>query len=231
MSKSRLGLLPLLALPLLSAGAAAADAKLRETARRVRTKYQDAVIMVVAMGVTTSVPDGQAEHREIATGAVLTAEGVTVVSFIQQPDLKITALRMVLSDGREIRAKLIGRDDEHNLAFVAPTDRKIKNFSFVKFQKRELDLLDETLILYRMPSDNRIGVCVSRVAAEADGKGKPPALDINAGGLVFDSKGEPIGFATTTLPPGTLTSGVGEVETVIHSGEVIKAGLKKTHRK
>jgi hypothetical protein len=236
-------LFPMLSLALFCRELAASDPRLREPARQVRSKYQEAVVTVVmALEDQDGAKDSDNDRAPggIGNGTILTAEGITVttlpVIFLGRAAAKIGGIKMVLPNGRTIAAELIGRDDEHRLAFIRPAaSEKVKNHPHLKFpaKKTEVDLLDETFLLYRMSGSNRVGVSVCRVSAEGDKKGNPPALDLGdagaelgLGGPVFDTAGRPLGIAALAG-----SAGPGGLDPVILSGQVIEGSLKKVRMK
>ena len=92
----------------------------------------------------------------------------------------------------------------------------------------EVDLLDDVLLLFRMSESNRVGILGERVMAEPDKKGSPAVVDVGALGLgapLFDHAGRPVGIVTASSR-NPLTRG-----TVVRSGEVIEAALKKAQKK
>jgi len=225
MRRSYLILLAFLLLLMMSAETGATDPKLRETARGVLSKHGNAV---VTAQITTVDPNADTEE---VTGTVLSEDGLTVLSLAARRisgGLKIKGAKMILANGREIMAKLVGQDDDHDLAFLMPTE-KIKNLPYLKLpEKAQVDLLDEVLLLYQMVEARRTAIVICRVSAEPDKKGNPAALDLGElglGGPVFDASGRPIGIVTSASP-NPLNQ-----EAVIRSGEVIEAALKKIRMK
>lgn len=230
MLTSRHALFSVLLLLLLSCDLSASDPKLRDTARQVRSKYQD---VVVTVEITLGDPDKKKEisQTETVTGTVLTADGLTVTAFFDIAGDAQSDVKMILPSGRKITAEVVGRDEKHHLAFLMPTlSEKVKDHPHLKLpsKRAEVDLLDDMLLLYRVSGTNRVGVCVCHVTAEGDKKGNPPVLDLGEqalGGPVFDSTGRAIGIVAAS---GTSLQ---NMDAVIQSGAVIEAELKRIRSK
>jgi S1-C subfamily serine protease len=216
----------------------AADAKLRETARGVLRKYQDAVVTV---RLTSTDEDGQNEMTAELSGTVINSEGVTVCSLsspraLVPPSPKIKEAKIILSTGREIVASVVGKDEEHDLVFLTPAER-LRGLAYLTLAKKaDVGLLDEVVVLYRMSEKlkRRVAVNVCRVSAEGDKKGNPAVLDLvelGLGGPVFDSDGRPIGVVTAASFSASFSAESLALEPVIRSAEFIEAALKKFREK
>jgi hypothetical protein len=228
MASFRLALVVLLILPI--ANAWGADAKLKETARAVRSKHQDAVIRVeITRKYVEPVGFVKTDSRN---GTVLTAEGMTATSLatndVDEGKYEVTRVEMTLCDGRKVKAKLVDYDKAHDLAFVAPIE-KVSGFAHLTLAKGvEVDLMDNVLVMCRMPESNRVGIGTTSVVVEADKKGNPVMVDVGGhavGAPVFDHAGRAIGIVTLSSP------NVFTQETIVWSGEVIEAALKKARKK
>jgi hypothetical protein len=118
MRKSCLVPLAVFLLLMISSETGATDPKLREAARRALGKYGNAIVTVQ---ITTVDPDVETQNvnTQAVTGTVLTEEGLTVISLMARlslgSDVKIKGAKIILANGREIMARLVGRDDENDL--------------------------------------------------------------------------------------------------------------------
>lgn len=153
--------------------ASAQDAGIRGTARRMLASYQDAVIHVKAavkqqMSFGGHDMPGQDSQVEVL-GTIIDPSGLTVLSessldpggalagllggggdnsFSMKSD--VGDVKMVLKDGKEVLARVVLRDKDLDLAFVAPEDRTLK-FPFVPLEAGKApEALDDVIIVSRL---------------------------------------------------------------------------------
>jgi hypothetical protein len=209
-----------LLLPLLVAARvpAADDAvSIKDAAKAVLSKYQDAIVTVKLVTKT-----GNVEHPSEIAGTVLTPEGLTVVSDSNSNPFQAfgdeeggrsqtTDVKIVLKDGKELPAKFVLRDRDLDLAFVLPTEKGLK-LTHVQLEKAPVPQpLDELIFVRRLDKSLNREVSVRLARVEAVVK-KPrtflvPDLDLitaiqNLGGPVFDARGRAIGIVVVRRGAG-----------------------------
>ena len=214
------------------APAARADDAPADAARAVFKKHQDAVVWVSAViktrgGGPLAAAMGQQEQKVEALGTVIHESGLTVVSHTNidptalmnslYGEIKIpgqegkiefkselSAVRLRLADGTEIPAKLVMTDEDLDLAFILPTDKK-KKLPFVDLAAarqsagKELAVMDPLTVLGRLDQtlDRQPAVYPTRVNAVVK---KPRTFyvcsDLQALGTpAFAADGRPVGIA------------------------------------
>ena len=153
--------------------AVAQSADERAAARGVVKKNGDAVVMVLATLKIRANVGGQEQtidQQAQANGTILDASGLAVLSLstLQPDDMMARSLsnrvqagtrvdvtsepsgiRMHLSDGREIPAKLILRDQDLDLAFIRPVDPPSPPIAFIDAPAAKVSLMDLLLIVQR----------------------------------------------------------------------------------
>ena len=154
---------------LLGACLATAPAKADEAAekgRAVFAKYKSAVVTVRVV-VSISAGGNADDNEGWANGAIVDPSGLTVValSFIDptgiyakmaepggdQPNVKVTLLRMILEDGTDIPAEVILRDNDLDLAFIRPTEAPKTPFPNIDLNNAaEPALLENVLVISQL---------------------------------------------------------------------------------
>jgi S1-C subfamily serine protease len=222
----------LLALALPAAPAPPAD-DLRETAREVMAEQGDAVVTVrltiksrmVFQGQERSGPD---QTVEIA-GTVLTPDGLTAVSdFTSNPagllsgtgggptvETQTSDVKLVLRDGRELKARFVLRDEDLDLAFLAPVEpAKLKAVELTRGATPRA--LDDLILLYPLGRNLGRGLAVSltRVRSVVS---RPRTFVVTdtidgwqaLGAPAFDARGRALGLVLVRRAPQPSTSGGG----------------------
>jgi hypothetical protein len=212
---------------MLVAGTACADEK-AEKARAVVARYQDAVLvvkLVIKGGMSFGGVGGQdRESKKEATGVVIDPSGL-VVSPLSETDpygrlegmlsglheggdmniqvkSELSDVKLVLPDAREIPAKVVLRDKDLDLAFIRPIEKLAQPMPSVDLAKAaDLALLDEGLILDRMPSsyDRAIYALFGRVQAIVEKPRRYYSVEgTTLGAPVFDLDGQILGINLLT---------------------------------
>jgi hypothetical protein len=226
-----------LAAVLLVLGSVASGAELpagaRETARGLMGAQGDAVVTVrltiksrmVFQGQERSGPD---QTVEIA-GTVLSADGLTAVSdFTSNPaglfsgaaggptvETETSDVKIVLRDGRELKARFVLRDEDLDLAFLAPLEPV--TLKFVELKKGPTpQALDDLILLYPLGRNlgRGLAVSVSRVRAVVT---RPRTFVVTEvidgwqalGSPAFDVGGRAVGLVLVRRAPNAGMTGGG----------------------
>lgn len=220
------------------AGLAVADDAV-EMAKDIESEYGKAVVHVEAVLTITMdgplaamVGGGDQEQKIEVVGTVVDPSGLTVVSNTaldptsamgkieinaggQQMSMtlkgEVNEVRIRLADGTEIPARVVLKDEDLDLAFIAPTE-KLGKKARGAMQSVELDQaaakaqkLAQTITLGRLGKDmNReLTVGLSRIKAVVT---KPRTFyvlgDTQPGTPVFDTKGKLLGISLFRKKPG-----------------------------
>jgi len=161
----------------ISAPAVAQDKETRTAAREIVKKWQEAVVnvrVVVKMRMSMGGREMQSSDDPVDTvGTVIDPSGLTVLSLGAlnpgammnklmgsatgggQPQMEITTeptdVKIRLSDGRELPAKIVLRDEDLDLAFLRPTTAPSKPLVAIDLSDAAKPaLLDQVLVLSRL---------------------------------------------------------------------------------
>ncbi len=210
----------LLLLAWVGEAAAGSDEKIKQVARGVLAKYENAVVCVKIVGgsyfIVDAKPSPKTDFKAEVAGTILTANGLTAmcnystdfenilpsivaVGGDAAPQNKqiyeITEIKLGLKDGREIPAELVMRDAKLGVAFVAPKERGLK-LTHVALDKGPIpEVLDEVIFLNRLGTPLKRGSEVGIVPISAVLK-QPQMLlvPVSEGGYAaFDASGRPLG--------------------------------------
>jgi len=205
--------------------ARADDARTREAARAVLSRYTPALVTVrltvkprmVYEGREASGPDATLEVQ----GTVVSPDGLTVVSDFStnpgsifqraggpQMEAETSDVKLLLQDGREVPARFVLRDTDLDLAFVAPV-AAASGMPFVKLEAGAVPApLDDLVLLGQLgPSLGReVAVTTGRVRAVVKRPRTflvPGFLDgiVGLGGPAFDDRGRPVGILVLRRGP------------------------------
>jgi len=237
MSKRTLAMI--LCVAMMSAGGLAVADDAVEMAKEVESEYGKAVVHVEAVLTITMdgplaamVGGGDKEQKIEVVGTVIDPSGLTVVSNTaldptsamgkieinaggQQMSMtlkgEVGEVKIRLSDGTEVPARVILKDEDLDLAFIAPTgklDRKVR----AAMQNVDLDMaaakaekLAQAITLGRLGKDmNReLTVGLTRIRAVIT---KPRRFYVlggtQPGTPVFDTKGKLLGISLFRKKPG-----------------------------
>jgi len=148
-------------------------------AREIMNKWSDAVVTVKVVTKQRMVMKGRemdtSENESEVTATVIDPSGLAVLSFssidssriydeiLKQakfggentPDFNVESeiknIKMLLSDGREIPAKLVMKDRDLDLAFVRPTDKSDKPIPYLDISRNMTPgVMDNVVILTRL---------------------------------------------------------------------------------
>ncbi len=205
--------------------ARADEARTREAARAVLSRYAPALVTVrltvkprvVYEGREASGPDSTLEVQ----GTVLSADGLTVVSdFSTNPgsifqraggpqlEAETSEVKLLLQDGRELPARFVLRDPDLDLAFLAPVAAP-PPMPFVKLEAGAVPgPLDDLVLLGQLgPALGReVAVTTGRVRAVVKRPRTflvPGLLEgiVGLGGPAFDGRGRPVGILVLRRGP------------------------------
>jgi hypothetical protein len=225
------------------ASAQSATAALKDRAVEIANKFQDAVVTVKVALKQKMLIGGQEMSGEDAqvevTGTVVDPSGLVVVSDSQldpsslmmemmlgsmggggpqfEVQTEIREVKIVLKDGKEAPGRVVLRDKDLDLAFVAPQEKG--KYTHVPLAKGNgPDLFDEMLVLGRLgrnldrtPSVTaiRVRAVVKRPRTFYVGSDPLGALTGGLGSPVFDGAGRPIGLLLMRRGPKVRGEGSG----------------------
>ncbi|HET6440320.1 MAG TPA: serine protease [Anaeromyxobacter sp.] len=214
-----------------------ARADLKDAARKTLTRYGPALVTVRLTTRTRIVYQGKERTIPESTmdveGTVLSADGLTVLSdFASNPggalkheggpqmQTETSAVKLLLQDGRELPARVVLRDPDLDLAFVAPQDPQTA-LAFVKFEKGPVpEPLDDLIVLSQLGRSlgREVAVTLTRVRAVLKKPRTfvvPSALEglLGLGGPAFDDRGRPVGLIVMrrTAHPSADFQGLNDV--------------------
>lgn len=245
-------------------GAAIAAEDAVQTARKLYRTHQDSVLFVLAVARIEATAAGKtlpAQEQKIeAIGTVIDRSGLTVISYsainpglalrgrkfrtssgtvtIQaKTDFKEVKIR--LSDGTEVPAKMVLTDIDLDLAFILPDadsdEAKGASFNPIRLEKpAKLDVLDEAIALGRLDKslDRRPTVVVGRIGAIV----KKPRTFYRAtvgslGGPVFAADGRIVGITVRRMvderPSATVLLPAQDVQEIAKQALARKKPAKK----
>jgi len=178
---------------LLLAVAVRAD-DIAEAGRRIYEKNQDAVVTIKAVikvsGSGGGMSINQQEQRVETTGTIVDPSGLTLTSYtIMNPanairsnikrmmtqrgmpptdvdiNSEVASAKIILSDGTEINAEVVLRDEDLDVAFLRPTEKPAKPFPCVSLADNPtVQLFDPVVTL------NRLGNIAKRTLAMSSGR-------------------------------------------------------------
>lgn len=150
--------------------------------RKILDKHRNAVVtveLVIKQNISfQGMPGQNSESKVEATGTVVDATGLTIVSLSEtdpmsllagmmggmpgmgelKMDVDVRDVTILLHDGREVPAEIILRDKDLDMAFVRPTEKSDTPFDYIDISKgAEPEVLDQVIAL------NRLGVVANRV--------------------------------------------------------------------
>ena len=148
-----------------------------EKGRKIFEENKGAVVTVLLVINTKFSAPGRAsqefEAKAEATGTVINADGLTVVSLskvdpsalydLMQPDAggtnyetEVRDAKILMEDNTEIDASVILRDRELDMAFVRPKKKEETDFKYIDFTNSgEPELLDEVITINRLGQVSR----------------------------------------------------------------------------
>lgn len=193
-----------------------------QAGRQIINKWQDTVV-TVQLVIKTSMAFGgeegsKRESKAEATGTVIDPSGLVVTSLSAtspeevlgsmipgQMDVssEITDMKILLSDGKELPAKIVLRDRDLDLAFIRPTEKPTKPLTAIDLSKAtKLALLDQTVTLYRLGTvaSRAVAACFDRVQSIVE---KPRTFYVPGLASMGASLGAPV-FAMDTNVSGLL---------------------------
>lgn len=224
---------------LLLADASAAEPQdLKAKAREVLERYQDAVVNVKIALKLKSMRSGQqmqSQDQQLeVTGTIIDPSGLVVVAEsetdpgammkamsggrLQGMDIEseVGEVKIILKDGKEIAGRLLMRDKDLDLAFIAPLERGL-TFTHVALEKGKVpELFDDVLLLGRLGRnlDRAPAVTADRIRAIVN---KPRTFYVCADTLTaltggfgcpaFDATGKPIGLLVMRRGPAISANG------------------------
>lgn len=156
-------------------GLCSADAGIEKSAARIQKNGKDAVVWVEGVLKMQISNQGQTRNRDqevSSLGTVVDENGLTVVpnSSLNPSGMmaqmmrgtgmsmagNLTDVKLLLADGTEVPAYVVLKDEDLDIAFLAPSDEaededlaKMHSIDLSKSSKPEL--LDELIVLGRMP--------------------------------------------------------------------------------
>jgi hypothetical protein len=150
--------------------------------REIIAKWEKAVVTVKVVTKTRMIMEGREtgkhESTNEATGVIIEPSGLAVLSLSEadpshfvgkmmgegeegfKMEVEVTDVKLRLADGKELRAKLVLRDKDLDLAFVRPAEAPEKPLLALDLTgEARPEVLDEIVLL------NRLGEIANRVPA------------------------------------------------------------------
>lgn len=148
--------------------------ELAEKGRAILEQHRSAVVtMAIVINQKVSFTGSSSQSRESkieATGTIISAEGLTVMSLSEtdpssvmeqmmaasgqtdmQMETEVRDIKIMLLDGTEVPAEVILRDKDLDLAFVRPKEKPTTPFAFVNVENSEAPKhLDPVITLNRL---------------------------------------------------------------------------------
>jgi hypothetical protein len=223
---------------------------LKSRAKELLKTHQDAVVHVkIALKQTMSFAGqelpGQDTQVEV-TGTIIDPSGLVVVSDSEIDPMSfmmgmmggmmggldggggidsksdVTDVKIVLKDGKEVPARLVLRDKDLDLAFVAPQPKDMKLPHIALAASKAPDLFDDLLVVRRLDRslDRQPAIGLARVSAIVQ---KPRTFYVvdSAGSAdqlgcpVFDRQGKAIGITVRRRGPASSGGGLGGLASMI----------------
>lgn len=213
--------------------------ELAQMGREVAAKYGDAVVTLQLVVKTQMSMEGEADEKEEskseATAVVIDPSGLVVASLAAtdpsemmsrmmagedygfKMTSEISELKIRLSDGTEIPAKVVLRDKDLDLAFIRPVNKPEKPLVAVDLAKQAKPaLLDQVILLARLGTvaSRSLAVTTDRVQSIVE---KPRlfyvpglnAMGSELGAPAFAADGSVIGILLLRTLPGRSPMGGG----------------------
>ncbi len=132
--------------------------------RAICSKMGDAVVRVEAVQSISIDYDGDSDEydrKSETVGTVVDPAGITIVSLsaidnsressMYSETSQIKELKIVISDGKEMPAKVVLRDQDLDLAVIVPTQKPDTPMAFVNLKdSAKADILDRVLVVTRL---------------------------------------------------------------------------------
>ena len=168
------------AISVLCAGVPAGAGELEDQARALFEQYRPAIVTVTLVVKQKfsmqGRPSQENESKIDATGTVIGADGLTVVSLSStdptsiyrnmmsgedqdfQMDSEVSDIRIMLANNKELRAQVVLRDNDLDLAFIRPVEKPAEPLVFVDLNNSgTVQILDQVVTI------NRLGKVANRV--------------------------------------------------------------------
>jgi len=226
----------------------AQDKEIVDTARHLHKSSENAVVSISAMlkvtaegvgGASVQIGGGSEKHMEaiativdgsgLAVGSLSGLDPVSLVTSVkidvggERRNVKLTGqltdIKMRLADGTEVAGRLVLKDEDLDLAFIAPTQpldeaakAKISSVSVADASK-DLDLLDSIIEIGRLGKDMNYQstVRISRIVAKVT---TPRTFYLGADSVgcpVFDAAGKLAGIVAVHRKPDEAGGANGNV--------------------
>ena len=195
-------------------------------------KWNNAIVNVQVVVKMTMSYDGESSKREEkgdTVGTVIDPSGLTVVSLSSvSPDsmfdsmygeedgpqisTEITDVKIRLSDGTEVPAKIVLRDKDLDLAFVRPSTKPKEPWKFVDLKdSATADVLDQVVTITRLGkvANRAISVSLIRIQAVLEKPRKFYVVDMygDTGSPVGTLDGKILGIALLKMSAAASKSG------------------------
>lgn len=224
-----------LALLLVMATTAGA-ADLRATGRDLAAKYGNAVIRVNVVINQKASFGGEDREEEVSheiNGTIIGEDGLTLVplsnidpsSMVKRMmgdqmneqikfETTVKDIKMLMADGKEVRATVVSRDSDLDLAFLRPTTKSDKKFTAINLaDNANAQLLEEVVVLARFGkiANRRIGVMSGEVQGiiEKPRKFYVPSSELGTGGYglpIFNENSKLVGFVMIRTMAGSRSA-------------------------
>jgi hypothetical protein len=229
MSRALWILFMVVVLGLLTVSVSTAD-QVSETAQQLMNEHQDALVKVKLVVKQSVFLNGQAagskESKLEFNGVVLDPCGLTVISLSSfdaasrlgdlgreglEVKTEVSNVKITVINGIEVGAKVILRDNDLDLAFVAPEEKTLTPFVFIDFSKGvAVNLMDPIYVLSRfgkiakqalMVNKGRVNAVIStpRLFYISQGVGE-------IGSPIFSEKRELVGLVVVRFAKGKSDS-------------------------
>jgi len=188
-SKLRTG--SIVAALVLSAAATVGADEAAEQGRAIFAAHKSAVVTLsIVLNQKVSFGGGSSRNNEAkleATGTVISAEGLTIMSLSQtdpssvietmmaangqsnvEMETEVRDIKIMLGDGTEVPAEVILRDKDLDMAFVRPIEKSKTAFPFIDITNASKpDYLDQIVTLNRLGqvAGREYGVSLERIQA------------------------------------------------------------------
>ncbi|MDI6827441.1 MAG: serine protease [Armatimonadota bacterium] len=212
--------------------------EIAQAGKDITAKWGDAIVTLQIVIKTQMSMEGEEaskeEEKAEATGVIIDPSGLTVASLAaidpaetmnqlmssREYGMKITSeivdIKIRLSDGTEIPAKIVLRDKDLDLAFIRPTQKPTKTLTALDLTKQTKPaLLDQILTLSRlgMVANRTLCVTTDRIQAIVE---KPRTFYITRmdstssklGAPVFALDGNVVGFLVLRVLPTRAGGGM-----------------------
>lgn len=194
--------------------------------REIASKCGNSVVKILVVVKETETYDGQSEKRENKSevvGTIIDPSGLTVTSLTSLTasetlfdgseeegysiTSEVTDLKIRLTSGKEIPAKIVLRDKDLDLAFIRPSQKLTEAVPAIDLKNSaKIDVLDPIVILSRSGkvSNRALLVSLDRIQAVLD---KPRTCyltsDGELGAPTFALDGKVLGIMLLRIMPGS----------------------------